>query len=69
MIALKGASPEVTEAIFAGLSERAAELARDDLEVLGKVRRADLEAARRELVEVALRLAAEGRIDLGREES
>jgi flagellar motor switch protein FliG len=69
VIALKGASPEVSAAIFAGLSERAAELARDDLEVLGKVRRADVEAARRELVEVALRLAADGRIDLGREEA
>jgi len=69
VIALKGASPEVSDAIFAGLSERAAELARDDLEVLGKVRRADVESARRELIEVALRLAAEGRIDLGRDES
>ena len=67
--ALKGAPTEVADAIFSGLSERAAELARDDLEVLGKVRRADIEAARRELVEIALRLSADGRIDLGREEA
>jgi len=65
--ALKGASPEVLSAVFGGLSARAAELIKDDLELLGKVRRADLEAARKEVVEAALRLEGEGRIDLGRE--
>lgn len=65
--ALKGAAPEVADAIFAGLSARAAELIRDDLELLGKVRRSDVDAARREIVEAALRLESEGRIDLGRE--
>jgi flagellar motor switch protein FliG len=65
--ALKNASPEVTDAVFSGLSARAAELIRDDLELLGKVKRSDIEAARREVVEVALRLEAEGRVDLGRE--
>jgi flagellar motor switch protein FliG len=66
-IALKGASPEVLEAVFGGLSARAAELIKDDLELLGKVRRADMDAARKEVVEAALRLELEGRIDLGRE--
>lgn len=64
---LKGASPEVSDALFSGLSARAAELIRDDLELLGKVRRSDIDAARREIVEVALRLESEGRVDLGRE--
>lgn len=67
VIALKGAPQEVADAVFSGLSARAAELIRDDLELLGKVRRSDAEAARREVVEVALRLEAEGRVDLGRE--
>jgi flagellar motor switch protein FliG len=66
-LALKGASPEVLGAVFGGLSARAAELIKDDLDLLGKVRRADLDAARKEVVEAALRLEAEGRIDLGRE--
>jgi flagellar motor switch protein FliG len=65
--ALKGAPPEVLNAVFGGLSARAAELIKDDLELLGKVRKADLEAARKEVVEAALRLEGEGRIDLGRE--
>jgi flagellar motor switch protein FliG len=65
--ALKGASPEILNAVFAGLSARAAELIKDDLELLGKVRRADVDAARKEVVEAALRLEGEGKVDLGRE--
>jgi flagellar motor switch protein FliG len=65
--ALKGASPEVLTAVFSGLSARAAELIKDDLELLGKIRKADLDAARKEVVEAALRLEGEGKIDLGRE--
>ncbi len=68
-IALKGAKPEVLQAVYGGLSGRAAELIKDDLELLGKVRKSDLDAARREIVEAALRLESDGRIDLGREES
>ncbi len=64
--ALKGASEEVSRAIYAGLSQRAAKLIKDDLEVLGKVRKSDVEAARQEVVQVAMRLEAEGTVDLGR---
>jgi flagellar motor switch protein FliG len=66
-IALKGASPQVLAAVYSGLSARAAELIKDDLELLPKVRKADLDAARREIVEAALRLESDGRIDLGRD--
>ncbi|HHH28898.1 MAG TPA: hypothetical protein ENK57_11215 [Polyangiaceae bacterium] len=67
-LALKGASEELMNAMLSGLSERAAKLIKDDLEVLGRVRKADVEAARREVVQVALRLEAEGTIDLGRDD-
>lgn len=66
-LALKGAPDEVKAAIFGGLSSRAAELINDDLEVLGKVRKAEVDAARSEVLQVALRLESEGKIDLGRE--
>jgi len=66
-LALKGAAEEVRAAVFAGLSARAAELISDDLEVLGKVRKAEVDAARSEVLTVALRLEAEGKLDLGRE--
>ncbi len=65
--ALKGASQELLNAVFGGLSQRAAELLKDDLELLGKTKKSEVEAARREIVEIALRLEAEGRLDLGRE--
>lgn len=65
-IALKGAPQDVVDAIFLGLSERAAALIRDDLEVLGKVRKSEVEGARQEVVQVALRLEADGVLDLGR---
>ncbi|MBV9945646.1 MAG: hypothetical protein JOZ69_02235 [Myxococcales bacterium] len=65
--ALKGASQELLNAVFGGLSQRAADLLKDDLELLGKVKKSELDAARREIVEIALRLESEGRVDLGRE--
>lgn len=67
-VALKNAPPEVLEAVFRGLSQRAAELIRDDLENMGHARKADIEAARKEVVESALRLEAAGTLSLGREE-
>ena len=67
-VALHGAPQKVLDAVFRGLSTRAADLVRDDLENMGRVRRADVEAARREVVETALRLEADGKLSLGREE-
>ena len=67
-IALKGAGQAVMDAVFRGLSSRAADLIKDDLENLGQIRKAEIEAARKEIIEVALRLEAAGTISLGREE-
>jgi flagellar motor switch protein FliG len=64
--ALKGASQELMNTVFSGLSSRAAELLKDDLQLLGKVKKSELESARKEIVEIALRLEGEGRVDLGR---
>jgi flagellar motor switch protein FliG len=64
-LAIKTASPELSAHIFSGMSKRAAERVREDLELLGAVRLADVESAQQEIVEVALRLAAEGTLSLG----
>ncbi len=66
VLALKGAPDVVVEAILAGLSSRAASLVRDDLEAMSNARKADVLAARREVVSTALRLEADGQLDLGR---
>lgn len=64
-LALKTASPEMRDHIFSGMSKRAAERIREDLELLGAVRLSEVEEAQREIVEVALRLEAEGVLSLG----
>jgi flagellar motor switch protein FliG len=66
-LALKGCSQELMDAVFAGLSARAAELLKDDLQLLGKAKKSDVDGARREVLDAALRLESEGRLDLGRE--
>jgi flagellar motor switch protein FliG len=64
-LALKTASEELREHIFGGMSKRAADRVREDLELLGAVRLSEVEEAQREIVEVALRLESEGVLSLG----
>jgi flagellar motor switch protein FliG len=63
-LALKTAPEKLKNAVFSSMSRRAADRIREDMEMLGGVRLADVEAAQREIVEVATRLMAEGTISL-----
>jgi flagellar motor switch protein FliG len=63
--ALKTASPEIRDKVFASLSKRAGEMLKDDLDVLAPLRLADVEAARQAVVDVALRMRSEGRLAVG----
>lgn len=65
MKALKGADDGLKEKIFANMSKRAADLLRDDLEAMGPVRVSDVEAAQKEILAAARRLADAGEIMLG----
>jgi flagellar motor switch protein FliG len=65
IVALKGADETMQEKIFANMSKRAAELLRDDLEAKGPVRLSDVEAAQREILNAARRMAEAGDITLG----
>lgn len=65
VVALKGADTALQEKIFKNMSKRAAELLRDDLEAKGPVRVSEVEAAQKEILSVARRLADEGEIVLG----
>ncbi len=62
--ALKGADEEIREKVFKNMSKRAAEILRDDIASKGPVRLSDVEAAQKEILAVALRLAEEGQIVL-----
>jgi len=64
-IALRGAEPEVQEKVLKNMSKRAAEILKDDMEARGPVKLADVEAAQKEIVTIAQRLADEGTISLG----
>jgi flagellar motor switch protein FliG len=64
VIALKGADTALQEKIFKNMSKRAAELLRDDLEAKGPVRVSEVEAAQKEILTVARRLADDGQIML-----
>jgi flagellar motor switch protein FliG len=63
-MAMKTASETLRQHIFSSMSKRAAERIKEDMEIMGGVRLSDVEAAQREIVEVALRLDAEGTISL-----
>jgi flagellar motor switch protein FliG len=65
IIALKGASPELREKVFKNMSQRAAEMLREDLESKGPVRLSEVENEQKEILKVARRLAEEGQIQLG----
>jgi len=61
-IALKGADEALREKFFKNMSERAAEMLREDIETRGPVRVSDVEAAQIAVVSVARRLEQEGKI-------
>lgn len=67
VVAMKTASEELKAKIFSSMSTRAADLLKDELESLGAVRLADVEAAQRGVVEAAKALEASGRISLSEE--
>jgi flagellar motor switch protein FliG len=65
VIALKGADQEISEKIFSNMSKRAAEMLRDDLETKGPVKLSEVQAAQKEILAVAQRMAESGDIVLG----
>lgn len=65
IIALKGASPELRDKIFKNMSQRAAEMLKEDLESKGPVRLSEVESQQKEILKIARRLSEEGQIQLG----
>jgi flagellar motor switch protein FliG len=64
LLALKGADDSLKDKIFKNMSQRAAEMLKDDLEAKGPVRVADVEAAQKTILQMARKLAAAGTIAL-----
>jgi flagellar motor switch protein FliG len=65
LIALKGADETLKAKIFKNMSQRAAEMMKDDLEAKGPVKLSEVEAAQKEIIVAARKLADAGTISLG----
>lgn len=65
VLALKGSEEAIKAKIFKNMSQRAGDMLREDLETRGPVKLSDVEAAQKEIVTIARRLADEGQISLG----
>ena len=63
-IAMKGAPDEVREKFFKNMSNRAAEMLRDDLDSQGPVRMSKVEEEQKNIVQVARKLAEAGQFTL-----
>ncbi len=64
-MALKTASEPIKELIFSSMSQRAADMLREDLDVMGPVKVSDVEKAQQNLVKIARRLEEEGKVIIG----
>ena len=64
LMSLKAASEELREKVFQALSMRAAEMMREDLQVMGPARLTDVEKAQMDVVNVALKLQEEGKLNI-----
>jgi len=65
LLALKGADEALKQKIFKNMSQRAAEMLKDDLEAKGPVRLSEVEGAQKEILATARKLAEAGTIALG----
>src|SRR5579862_1214466 len=65
IIALKAADDKLKQKFFKNMSERAAQMMKDDLEAKGPARLSEVEAAQKEIIGIARRMAEEGRLSIG----
>lgn len=68
VLALKGASEEVTRVIFGNMSRRASEMIKEDIQFMGPVRLSSVEDAQQKIVGIIRRLDETGEIVIGRGE-
>ncbi len=64
-LALKTASDALKEKIFKNMSQRAAEILKEDMEVKGPVKVSDVSKAQQNIVKVTRKLEEEGKISIG----
>jgi flagellar motor switch protein FliG len=65
LMALKGAPQEIIDKFLANMSKRAAQMFMEDMEVLGPVKKSDVENARKKIIQVVKNLIQAGVIEYG----
>lgn len=63
-LALRGASDELKECIFRNMSERGANMVREELEFMGPTKLSDVEQAQQNIVKIVRRLEGEGKVTI-----
>ena len=63
-LAMKTSSDEIKEKIFRNISSRAADMIKEDLEVMGPVRLSDVEKAQAEIIKIVRKMEEEGKVVL-----
>lgn len=63
--ALKGLDDGARDTVFAAMSSRAADGVKDEIELRGRIRKTDVEAAQKSMIETARKLADAGEISFG----
>lgn len=66
VVALKGVDPDLQDRFFSNMSERAAEILKDDMDAKGPLKLSEVEAAQKQILISAQALADEGEIMLGK---
>lgn len=64
-LALRGGSAEVKDKVLKNMSQRAAQILKEDMEDRGPVKLSEVEGAQKEVLQIVRRLAEEGTISLG----
>lgn len=63
-LALKTAAPDLQTKIFKNMSQRAVEMLKEDMEMMGPTRLKDVETAQQSILKIAKRLEQEGKVQL-----
>ncbi|MBT0663971.1 flagellar motor switch protein FliG [Geobacter pelophilus] len=61
-LAMKASTEEVKEKVFRNISSRAAEMIKEDLEVMGPVRLSDVEKAQTEIIKIVRKMEEDGKV-------
>lgn len=61
-LAMKASTDEVKEKVFRNISSRAADMIKEDLEVMGPVRLSDVEKAQSEIIKIVRKMEEDGKV-------